>query len=71
MNYNEMKQLIETAQNEEVRNAYIQSFEAMTGWAYETLFMTDEERAANAELYRIQQDEMEPIEFVETFESLQ
>lgn len=71
MNCTTMKQLIENANTQEVRDAYIESFEAMTGWSHETLFMSDEERAANAEMYRIQQSEHEPIEFVETFESLQ
>ena len=71
MNYKNMKQLIEAAQNEEVRNAYIEAFEEMTGWSHETLFMSEEERAAHAEMYRIQQDEYEPIEFVETFKMLQ
>lgn len=66
-----MKNLIETAPTQEVRDAYIEAFEAMTGWSYETLYMTDEEFAANARMYRIQQEEHEPIEFVETFTSLQ
>lgn len=71
MNCTTMKQLIENANTREVRDAYIEAFEAMTGWSYETLYMTDEEFAANARMYRIQQEEHEPIEFVETFTSLQ
>lgn len=70
MNIETMKQLIETAPTSEVRDAYIESFETLTGWSYETLYMTDEERKANAQLYRIQQDELEPIESVVTMSQL-
>ena len=71
MNIEKMKQLIENEKNLAIRDAYIESFEAMTGWSYETLYMTDEERHVNAEMYRLQQDEHETVEFVETFASLQ
>jgi len=70
MNIETMKHLIETAPSNDVRDAYIESFETLTGWSYETLFMTDEEREANAQMYRIQQDELEPIESVVTMTQL-
>lgn len=71
MNYEMMKQLIENANTDVERDAYIEAFETMSGFAYETLFMSEEERKANLELYELQQDEYEPIEFVQTFTDLQ
>ena len=70
MNIETMKQLIENAPTDEIRNAYIESFETMSGWSYETLYMTDEERKANAEMYRIQQDEMHVVEPVMTMSQM-